>query len=147
MIGRRLSGGGVLSIHFEQDPDGIVTLTYTSNPTAAEGQAALDALFSTIDSTSVRGYLIDRRAVHEAQTTAYVRAMVGHAEARHPELRTTHWATVVTSDAAYGMSRMIEALTDSHLGVQFRVFRDIDAARTWLLLNPPDMAAAVTEGN
>jgi hypothetical protein len=129
-----------LSIHIAQDPDGIVTLTYTSNPTASEGRAALDALFSTIEPTSVRGYLIDRRAVDEAPTTAYVRTMVDHAESKHPELRATHWATVVTTDAAYGMSRMIEALADTHLGVHFSVFRDIDAARAWLLLNPPKIA-------
>lgn len=134
-----------MSIHLAQNRDGIVTLTYTTNPTAAEGRAALDELFSTIEPTSVRGYLIDRRAVDEAPTTAYVREMVGHAESKHPELRDTHWATVVTTDAAYGMSRMIEAPTDTHLGAHFRVFRDIDAARTWLLLNPPGIVRDVAE--
>ena len=49
----------------------------------------------------------------------------------NPALSRGRWACVVSGDAAYGMLRMYEALSDG-LHRDFRIFRQRDAALAWI---------------
>ena len=78
-----------------------------------------------------RPELIDARGVTTDLTTADVRRLVQRAGAMLRTVDLGPTAIVTTNDVVYGMARMYSILAEG-VGVNVEVFRDIDAATTWL---------------
>jgi hypothetical protein len=78
-----------------------------------------------------RPELIDGRGATTDLTTADVRRLVQRAGAMLRTVDLGPTAIVTTNDVVYGMARMYSILAEG-IGVNVEVFRDIDAATTWL---------------
>lgn len=78
-----------------------------------------------------RAILADRRQA-APHTTAFVNDMIEFLKG-HPEMIARPAAIVVSDEASYGMSRMIELKTEhQHPDLSMRTFRDMDTAIAWL---------------
>jgi hypothetical protein len=76
--------------------------------------------------------LADARSIDRFEvTTAGVRRMTALDEHNAAALGSYGLAIVVAHDAAYGMARMYQVLTE-HTIPNVRVFRDIDEAKRWI---------------
>ena len=104
-------------------------------PTFAEWRAATEAAMADPEYRPGFDFLADRRGV-AAQSVEFVRNVVEFDRARQQEFVGSRLALVVDTAASYGMSRMLQALTD---GLPFRVaiFHDLEAAEAWLRGHAP----------
>jgi SpoIIAA-like len=85
--------------------------------------------------------LIDRRYC-SAPLTDFVQRMVAYAEKHQVQLAGSRAAAVVSTDAMYGMGRMLEGLVEAkNLPHEVRTFRDWDEAERWLQEEPPGTKA------
>ena len=79
-----------------------------------------------------RAMLVDRRAA-ELVTVAFVDEMVSFLSAHRDALAGSRAAIVTSSDAAYGMSRMMQLKAEArNPDLSIRAFRSYDEAVSWL---------------
>ena len=79
-----------------------------------------------------RALLVDRRAA-ELATVAFVDEMVSFVSAHREALAGSRAAIVTSSDAAYGMSRMMQLKSEARTpDLAIRAFRSYDEAVSWL---------------
>ncbi len=97
-------------------------------------ESDIDALQTSLDQdgfVSGIGWLIDNRELCSLLSTRDVVRIVAFAKRHHEEIGRSRVALVVSSAAAFGMGRMLEALADCS-PLQVRTFRGMADARGWL---------------
>ena len=97
-------------------------------------ESDIDALQTSLDQDGfVSGidWLIDNRELCSLPSTRDVVRIVAFAKRHQEEIGSSRVALVVSSAAAFGMGRMLEALADCS-PLQVRTFRGMGDARDWL---------------
>jgi len=118
-----------------QFPSGgqFAILSITDPYTIEEWRTAAMALLESEFCREHRRLLVDRRHA-SAPTTAFVETITYFFGAHRSELSGKHAAVVVADDAAFGMSRMTELLSQlKSPEMIIRTFRDYDTAVQWLM--------------
>src|SRR3954471_21903422 len=118
-----------------QFPSGgqFAILSITDPYTIEEWRTAARALLESEFCREHRRLLVDRRHA-AAPTTAFVETMTHFFGAQRSELSGKHAAVLVADDAAFGMSRMTELLSQlKSPEMIIRTFRDYDTAVQWLM--------------
>lgn len=124
-----------MPISYVIDPERHLVLT-TASGTLTDDEVIQfkDRLVRDPGFTPGMSELSDVRGVDRLEvTSAGVRAMVQQDEEAATHVASHKLALVVSQDVAYGMARMYQTLTESHMK-HMGIFRDIDEARAWLQL-------------
>ena len=114
------------------DPNrALVLLRPDAPPSLQDWIDVIDRALAHPDYLSGFNFVSDRRHIADPPSKEYVRgsieALVARRERLGPECRV---AVVTSHDAPFGMARMAEAYAEPR-AVEFRGFRDYDAAIAW----------------
>jgi hypothetical protein len=113
------------------DSTGVIVFTLTSPYTFQEWRRALDELLAAARTPPLR-ILVDRRAA-DPPDTDMLDQMVGYLRAHAARLAGSIVAIVVSSELAFGMSRMLEIRAEvARVPMTIKIFLDYDAATRWL---------------
>lgn len=110
---------------------GIVTLTYTGDPSFDEWASTMDEVLQDPAFRPGYGLLLDRTQLTRAPDAEYIQRVVQYMRTHAPQLGGGRVANLVSSDVAYGMARMAQTLLDRSSGTG-QVFRDRAEALKWL---------------
>jgi hypothetical protein len=120
-----------MAITWSFDPTGLAVITLTSPYSFQEWQRAVDALLAGIRTPPLR-VLVDRRAA-DPPDTDMLDQMVGYLRAHAAQLAGSFAAIVISSEVAFGMSRMLEIRAEvARVPITMKIFLDYDAATRWL---------------
>ncbi len=75
--------------------------------------------------------LSDHREIASPLAPDQLEALLGHLSTLGGSFAGSRWAIVTTAPASYGMMRMLSVLAEP-IGLEVRVFREMDEAREWL---------------
>lgn len=116
------------------DPSlGLVRLTSGETlPTVPDLEQALDRLLADPQFRPGFGVLVERRQLHVAPDSSYVRGGIEALAVRRERFGHTRFASLTGHLTSFGMGRMGEAYADNR-GVPYRVFRNEEEALLWLL--------------
>lgn len=115
---------------FDEAAD-LVTIHYPGEPSLEEWTETMQAAMNDPRFHPGARILFDRSRIG-APSPEFVRGVSDFVGRHHGVLSQCKSAIVVSSQVAYGMARMGQALLDIH-GVSFTIFDDIEKARAWLL--------------
>jgi hypothetical protein len=114
-----------------------VTLVISQPYTLGEWRRALDSVLSKAGPEPPT-VLVDRRDAG-APTTALVDQMVTYLKAHSDRLAGARAAVIVSSDASYGMARMLDSRAQLHdVRIEMEIFRDRTEAVEWLDREPTE---------
>lgn len=122
-----------MPITYQIDPkQNLIRTTATGVLTDADILAMKRQMLEDPDFRPGMRELTDVRAIEKlAVTTEGVRRMVEHDQQNRADISSHRLAIVVSEEAAYGMSRMYQTMTETameHVGV----FRSMEEAKKWL---------------
>jgi hypothetical protein len=125
-----------VSVHFTIDR-AVRLVAYVVDGTATEDEARefLDSVLAHPDFETGFNFLGDRRGVTAVPDATYIYAVAVEVNRHHADLAPCQWAVIVSSDVAYGMTRMWGLLT-ADSGVKIIPFRTAEVATAWLGLSP-----------
>jgi hypothetical protein len=118
--------------------DGLVWAESSGESSVDDVRAAVEAFLDDPAYKPGMGLVHDvrRRRVPDAQE---VQQAVSFVASRAREIGRARWGIVVSSDAAFGMGRMVGALLESSSSIAVQgssvtahVFRDVDEAEAWV---------------
>jgi hypothetical protein len=115
---------------------GLVSLRLEGAVTYEEFAAALAAVVADPAYRTGFSFLSDRRGA-ATPSSDYARRVIELLRRHADEIGACRWATVVGSPAAYGMARMMEAISEE-LPVKIRAFTEVADAVAWLGVEPVD---------
>ena len=115
------------------DPDHRFQVVLVTDPCSLnECRAGLSEAIAAPTFMERRALLVDRRAA-DLVTVAFVDEMVSFVSAHRDALAGSRAAIVTSSDAAYGMSRMMQLKSEArNPDLSIRAFRSYDEAVSWL---------------
>jgi hypothetical protein len=118
------------------DPDHRFQVILVTPPcSVAECRTGLRDAIAAPTFIEHRALLVDRRTA-ELATVEFVDEMVSFMSAHRDALAGTRAAIVTSTDAAYGMSRMMQLKSEArNPDMSIRAFRSYDEAVSWLI--PP----------
>jgi hypothetical protein len=109
---------------------GVIEFTAAGKLSRSHLESALAAVYAESEGVLPANYLWDLRNSTIEWSTDQVREFVHWVLGNRPEGESCN-AIVASTDLQFGLARMYEALT-SELPVNVMVFREMDAARSWL---------------
>jgi len=110
----------------------IVIVDYLEDPHYLEWIGIMQEIIRHPDFVPGSSIILDRHRVHTAPSTDYIKAVVEFIKAHPSELGKTHWATITTDIASYGMMRMAQEMGGNAIQ-NMAAFLDLDSAKRWLL--------------
>jgi hypothetical protein len=117
---------------FEIDPQArLVRIAGEGDPQAPEWIGLFEQILASPGFQPGTDFLIDRRGMTSIPTSQTVEAMMDYHASRE-QLGRCCIASVTTSSAVYGMTRMAEVFAEQTTTVTVRVFRDMESAYRWL---------------
>ena len=117
--------------HRVEADTGLLVVERTGTVTDDEESESVRARAADPHVTPGIRVLVDCTGLERADSASHVRRAAERAVANARNLRCGPVAIVVTTQAAYGMARMYQTLTEeSHPST--RIFGDVDEARGWL---------------
>ena len=122
-----------MALSYEIDPRvGFIEIRRSHNPTFDEWRGFMESLLADTRFTPGMSIVEDRRGVTDAPSRIEVEIAAAWVRANAARLGKSRWAIVVdpAAQAAYGMARVAEFLTDRS-GVAQRPFTKVDEARAW----------------
>jgi hypothetical protein len=121
-----------MTVSYRIDESSRIVFLEGDQPSLQEWRQTLLSIFS--DPAYERGFnfLSDRRSSKEPMSADFPDAARHFLEARSHEIGRCKWAFVINTIAGYAMARVVQALFEG-TNVEFRVFKDMDEARHWLL--------------
>jgi hypothetical protein len=118
------------------DTNGVAVITLTSPYAFPEWQRAVDDMLAAARTPPLR-ILVDRRAA-DPPDTEMLDQMVGYLRAHAAQLAGSIAAIVVSSEVAFGVSRMLEIRAEvARVPMTIKIFLDYDAATRWLTTVDP----------
>jgi hypothetical protein len=120
-----------------QPDQNLVNVVASGKIDSNQALAVFDEIMSQLDVGGSMMMLSDHRALESVLPTEFVQPIVRRIEANRELFRNARWAFVESGTARYGMARMASILLERS-PVELRVFRDIDKARVWLLVDSTD---------
>jgi hypothetical protein len=122
-----------VAVTYRIDPEErIVYMTTTGVTSLAEWRAAVQSILDDPAFRSGYNFLSDRREQTGVADTTFTRAAADFLKRLSETTGPFKWAAVSSSNAVYGMTRMLSMIADG-AGVTARSFRDYEEARLWLL--------------
>ena len=111
-------------------------VVYSDPYTMEQFERVMSEIFAHPISRPELRLLVDRRYC-SAPMSDFIQRMVACADKHRVQLAGSRAAAVVSTDAMYGMGRMLESLVEAKsLPGEVRTFRDWDEAEQWLLEVP-----------
>jgi hypothetical protein len=111
----------------------LVTIRYAGDPTFEEFTKVMLAVFGDARYRPGFSFLADRRAA-AAPSADYLHSVTAFMRIYEANVIGSRWATVVSSEVAYGMARMGLRLNEQS-PVELAVFTGVDEALGWLHRN------------
>jgi hypothetical protein len=109
----------------------VVVLEYAEDAPFDDWSLTMDAVLRDASFRPGFGFLLDRSRLTTAPSTAYIQRIVAYVQKHPTQLGGSRVATLVSSNAAYGMTRMAEILLDP-MRASARGFTDRAEALEWL---------------